>query len=535
MAMNKLLSPWTIALAVALPDAVDAHAPASSPAANPSTVLWDLDAPNTTAVAAVVEGLALRDFDGDGFEDLVTADTDSFSFHRGDGTPGFPSGTRFTVPSGFRVVRDTLVAGDLDADGSADDIVIGLVSIASGESALLYVLDVGGATPTQSVVTLPGRRGLTHLDVGADGSILAGNEGTLFQPDTAGAVRVMSGGTQIPVTGNTDKARRVRFVHLDGDSTPDAAVLVQRSSGDQILTYKGASGGSLIPQGQLVTGGTLSTQDMVWADIDGDSTQEPQWVVSDILSTSSFFGFTRRIGTTGFDAADYAQSSASLDRFVVTLRVQDTESLSIPGHRSAVDATVVDGLGNIVHLRGFDEQTGTFAAREDVPTIGPVGSVAVARIDDDDVIDVVVSDAAAAEVHTARGNERAHTIRYGVDTCGGLDLDAPTVLTDVPGDITLDNTQPGAFCVLIFTDGAAPTPIPLNPDCQLNGDLNRSICNVVLRASGTQARYTVRAPASATGGQVDVQGAGFNAAGRYLSILDFSNSVRLRVAPCGPP
>ncbi len=233
--------------------------------------------PGPTAIAAA-------DLDGDGKVDLLVADQGrpdagvneiDVWLGRGDGT--------FAPPTPFPVGREplALALADVDGDGALD------VAVASGESATLSVLlgtgDGAFAEPPAAVLPSPGvplavvlssfgggpRPDLAVVVQSAGAGLLA-----TFQ-NQAPAVPFAGAPTVFPVSPT---ASSIASADLDGDGTPDIAVLDQGAGVVTVFLARPADGGiGFAPPASYPAG--RSPGALASADVNGDG--RPDLVAAD--------------------------------------------------------------------------------------------------------------------------------------------------------------------------------------------------------------------------------------------------------------
>jgi hypothetical protein len=516
------------------------------PAAMQGNDMWDFSTVNTTSASSEVRCVVPRDFDGDGDIDCILVTRYGYEYCEGDGTGGYTA-TAHSVPSNYECCVNAADQATCDPALPGRGLAIGCTDMTTGEAAVVFVVDVTVASPIVVSLTLTGYYRATNVACDGDRALVC-TEGDIFTPNSGGAALVTFSGAITAVTSRNARTRRASFVHLDGDGIVDAAVLVVSAAGDLVLTFQGI-GGSLSTRGTLATGGSLSTEDVFWSDVDGDGWMEPQFVVSNLITQSSYFGLHRRMGTTGYSSSDYSVSTASFPYYVAQLCVQDTERLAVPPFRIHFDVTVLDGTGNLHHLRGFDESTGQFDFEETITSPMALARFVTVDYDRDGIFDLLCATQATAQLLAVRGAARAHTIPYprGASTCGDAYLTTRAgltgpggsspqpLVTGQPGRISMRNTQWGALGAMLFHARQASSPIALSSGCALYGDASMYLTSIAVRAKGTDADLYVVPPASAAGLEVHVQGATFSSMGAYLGVLDITRSINVRLGMVAAP
>ncbi len=221
--------------------------------------------PVTVDVSNGPRELALRDVDGDGELDLLTADDlgAKFSVALGNGDGSFAPATTYGAGGG----QYGIDVADLDGDGELDAVTAGgtslTVFIGNGDgtfgSATVFPTDSTSSTPTVSLTDLDGD-GSPDAVIGGNVRVLVGaGDGTFLAPSEELATDAAS-----IVTGDFNGDGEVDVeAAADGATPPDPDLLQLRGLGDATFV----SGPTALLQYRVA--GSLAA-----ADLDGDGTSD---------------------------------------------------------------------------------------------------------------------------------------------------------------------------------------------------------------------------------------------------------------------
>ena len=210
--------------------------------------------------------LAVADINGDGFEDLITANynDDSVSVLKGVGDGSFQAFTNFAVDSGPLGVA----AADLNGDGFAD-IVTGNY-LTGGTASVLLGNGNGTFRPTQNFTTGDGALFPVIADVNGDGrpDIVTGN----YRAGTVSVLRGNGDGTfeSQPEIAVGAYPAFVSVADVNGDSRLDIISPNGSDSFSVLLNQGNGAGGDVTFQDQLVIDSTAFPFAVGIADFNGD-------------------------------------------------------------------------------------------------------------------------------------------------------------------------------------------------------------------------------------------------------------------------
>ena len=176
-------------------------------------------APVSYPVSYNSQYLAIGDFNGDGFSDLVTStnysNTVQFLFGNGDGT--FQPAVVSPVLSTSGTNLAGLTVGEFSTDGVTD------VAIADSNNSALHVL-LGGAVPDLAVALSHGG-GLTQGQTGASYAITVSNVGDLAGYGAVGVTASLSNGVSATAIGGSGwTCNLASLACVRSDSAPSGGI-----------------------------------------------------------------------------------------------------------------------------------------------------------------------------------------------------------------------------------------------------------------------------------------------------------------------
>jgi hypothetical protein len=387
-------------------------------------------------------GLAVADFDGDGHDDVVTADSGylgagtTVSLLRHDGQAGPAAG--FTAPEPFTGGASPLVvrAGDLDGDGDVDLAVAR--EGASGPVVTILVNDgTGGFTVRTNLGAGP--RGaptvaLSDLDVDGDLDVVT----SWLQNDLVvsyGVVRVFrnGGGASFTLAGDhrlddySDDPVDIAIGDLDGDGFPD--VLTANANGRSVEGWRallGNGAGGLQPVRAYPS--SQNTEGILASDLDDDGDLD----VLTLAHFSAALTVHRNPGSGLFGlpaphpVSDYARGLDAAD---------------VDGDGD-LDLAVADGA---VELLG-NEGDGSFAPAITYVPAGIVSDVKLCDLDGDTDPDVLTNTAPGGGFSVGLNlgtGTFAPPVAWTVDPCSGGKLGAFDLDADGDLDVVMSGCAQG--------------------------------------------------------------------------------------------
>ncbi len=351
---------------------------------------------------------SLGDLNGDGFDDVVTANLNdaSVSVRFNDGAGGFGSETRFSTGLNPR----TTALADVNEDGNLD-----LVVANTGSDSVGVLLGNGNGTFQAQTMLAVGSRpySVAVADLNGDGfrdivvtnqasmnvSILLGNGDGTFAPQT-------TAGTNLgPET--------VVVADLDGDGVQD--LFVGNRGADNLSVLFGNGDGTFLPQVTLLAG--RGGQASAVADFNNDGILD--LLVSNI--TDGTVSVLRGLAGREFDFAE----STNAGPFPTTAVVADVNgdgTLDIISPNLAAVPSILVGQGD-----------GTFILRVFLTTDGATFAAATSDLNNDGLPDVVSSH---------NGPDRINVLLN--TTATQFTGDAHTIDQTAPNDVSILPTDPVA-------------------------------------------------------------------------------------------
>jgi hypothetical protein len=221
-----------------------------------------LDTPTHYSVGQRPSGVAIADFDGDGWPDLATSTdaADKVEILINDGAGSYTAGPVIFMPASSS--PGELAAADLDGDTDMD-----LAVILKDFETVVAVINTGGAFSLGGQFAIgTNARGISVADMDGDGDmdIAVANRDS----NTATILTNIGGASfssaSVPVG---DEPRDTAFGDFGGDSALDLAVTNNRDRNISILIN---SGGVFTASGTLSVGAELRPDGVTAADLDAD-------------------------------------------------------------------------------------------------------------------------------------------------------------------------------------------------------------------------------------------------------------------------
>ena len=358
------------------------------------------------------EAIAVADLDGDGFQDLATA---NFA----DDTVTLRFGRANAQLSGIQLAfagqgPADILAVDLDGKQGLDLVTANLLS---GDTSVLLSLGGRQFAPEVPYETGTFSEGLAITDLNEDGvtDLLVAASGTR---QIMGHVSVLIGdqnnpGTFAPATTLLEKSRVCSVVadYFDQDENLDLVVVSFGFADDDVSVALGQNDGTYGPLTTIQTGG--SPYPLVTADLNGDgdldlvTTREMSGDVSVFLGHGD--GTFATAATYGVGGRPRSEAVADLDEDGV------------------LDLATADSSGTVSVLRGVGD--GTFTSAKSFAASGNQTEIAAADIDGDGHLDLVV------------GTQQPSTVQILLNTAddvtqlrGGGDLYQQDFDTRLPAD-----------------------------------------------------------------------------------------------------
>ena len=318
------------------------------------------------------------DFDRDGIDDVVTANQNGVSFTLLRGEPGGGLQTGVTVN-----VTDSpadVATGDFDNDGNPDLVL----AIQSGRISV--VLGNGdGSFQAQALITTSGTSS-THVAVGdLDRN---GTADIVLAHPTSDVIEVILGvgnGTfnlASTVSAGADPAG-LALADLDRDGDLDVIAAIRTENA--VRVFKNNGSGNLTAQTPVSLFPQVGPTDLALGDLDQDGILDVA-VVNPIANTLSIL-LGNGDGT--FGAPQTLVGNSGMDGVEIV-------DVNRDGNLDVVATSTAPAVAGLLVFEG--NGTGTFGAPQVIPTSGNPSDVAALDLNQDGVIDLLVSDEITAQV-----------------------------------------------------------------------------------------------------------------------------------------
>lgn len=356
-------------------------------------------APLRSSVGAVIQAIAVADFNGDGFVDVAAARQNGVVVMAGDGQGHFAAATTLAISG----PAFALSAADVDSDGRADLIAllvnlnvvrswrgdggggfsaatdVGYVGTALGQRGAMLVTDVsgdgapdvavltsqlqlfagdgvGGFAPWRTVPLPSPEKNVVAGDFNGDGEVdflIGAQHGAILAGDGAG--NFSAGSTFFVNEANTDHSLRVDDLNLDGRPDPHVTNVGSRS----LSVFQSTVDGALQAPRSLPAGGT-SPRGVALADFDEDGALDMAITVhganaAGILRGDGDGGFS---SPTLFSIQDAGRGIASTGPSVAA-----TADFDRDGHADLIVGNGVPGSADFTYFRGDGDGTLTLVDR----------------------------------------------------------------------------------------------------------------------------------------------------------------------------
>jgi hypothetical protein len=468
--------------------------------------------------------------------DLITANsaTHDLSLWINDGT-GTLSESRIELDSTARAPV-ALAAGDLDDDGSADD-----VAVACADShSVARVLDLGG-TPLASTQSCGGLQptcvAVGDLDADGRDEVVVGREGTPFSGGAGLAVSWNGAAfTELPIpTGRATRVQELALLDLDGDGDNDLVALAHGSP-DELLLFAGDGAGSLVFADAIALATSGFASGLCAGDLDGDGDVDLAVALATLFPLpATELRILSHDGSSALQASAYSLSPpiATGGVLATDLACGELEDDSIPGFLSRRDLIVVHGgSGDARVFSGWD---GASFQSTRMLSVGqnPIAA-AVGDLDGDGGDDVVIVNQGSSDLSVNLTVQPALAQVYGAG-CPGTDLLTPVLVgigTPLSGgsgfSLELEQARNFAPTLLLYSLGLGD--LALGAGCSLYVELPAGSLLLFTNGRG-QASQALSVPPDPLllGGDAYFQAAVFDPAGAFAATLALSNGVRLQV------
>lgn len=331
-----------------------------------------LDFPVQTQLrtGSVPRGLALKDVNGDGLADLLTANggESSVSLFLGQQGGNFAGEVKIPVPAGL----STLNVSDINADSRPD-----LIVASDANSTVYTLLNSGGSPPFSSFASTTVGQGPVAIALGDFDSDSKPDAAVANQVASSVSVLVNNGSGAWTPTGTLAGPVLpfgVASGDVNGDGKVDLAVCGYQASVVQLLLN---SGSNQFTMGPTLNVGT-SPRGVSLTDLNGDGLMDVQ-AISETGGVSVLLG---RTGGTFSDARSYSTGS-----FPLALLVQDINGDGM------VDLVVASGGGRAISILP-GQGDGTFADAQTIDVGVVPSSIDLSDINGDGKLDIAVSSSA---------------------------------------------------------------------------------------------------------------------------------------------
>jgi hypothetical protein len=397
--------------------------------------------------------LAVADFNGDGFADVVTANTgyapsavgDTVSILNGNGDGTLAS----RLDYGVGVQPESVAVGDFNGDGNSDLAVVNLCGAAScsgdqaGTVSILLNNGSGGFLPQRQYTVGYQALDIAVGDFNKDGNLdLAVTARCGTDPtcrSTHGGISILLGngdGTFQPVTNIAIGAHPNAIVSGDFNSDGNLDLAITASGAG--TTYLGVllgngTGGFSLPVNTSVHGGPS----IVAADFNGDGKLD---VAIPNQSANQVGVFLGNGNGTFHTVVNYATGTAPVGVGVADFNGDGKKDLSVVNMCGSSPNCNTPVAGSVSILLGNGD--GTFQPRVDTPTGLTAVSMAVADFNGDGIPDVVTGKQAGPPLNLLLGNGDGTLQAPQGIVAGGYTFIAVGILNaNTPGSVDLITTN----------------------------------------------------------------------------------------------
>ncbi|HEX4418160.1 MAG TPA: Ig-like domain-containing protein [Kofleriaceae bacterium] len=377
-------------------------------------------------------GLAIADFNGDGYPDVaaINSTSNSVGVLFGNGAGGFVLAA--TYGTGANPVA--VAAGDFDGDGHPDLVI----AIAAGGLTVLHGSATGAFTPSLPLAITGGVTAITAADLDGDGvldlAIGAVNLVQLWHGTGTGSFTKLG----VPLALATPTALAVG--DFDHDGVADLAVTTSVT----VLVLHGTGGGLFGAPLTLAT--QAANRSIAVADLDGDGALDLA-VAHDVGSVAVWFGSA----TGGFGAP----INLPVGGVPLVVAAGDFDG---DGHPDL--AAVTAGFATVFHGAGRTFTAGPSIATGATSATGVVAAVA-ANLNGDPAQDLLISNSIASSLGVLLGGQTGLTGGHALSLALNATASS-TVSADFNGDGLADLAvvDPGTSKVYVFVQGAGGALTP---------------------------------------------------------------------------
>lgn len=474
--------------------------------------------------------VTLVDIDGDGALDIATADLaeDQIGVRLNDGSGAFAARTDLGLGGSTGPIA--VAGGDLDDDGSADD----LATACSGSNDVVVITDPNGTPATQSIAS--GGLALAAIAVGdLDGTgpddIVVGRLGEPFAGG-GGLGLILNHAAATELLTPAAPVAKVGLCDLDQDGDLDIVALVQ-SVADSIELFQNDGLGGFTQTGSIALPTSTLANGLCCGDIDEDGDVDVSVVLPVLFPTpSQNLRVFLNAGAGSMNPGDFTAQPdvASAGTFGVSISCGDLEDDTVDGFFGRIDVAVVNaGSGDVTLHHGYDVGTQAFDSVTN-PTVGtnPI-AVAIADLDADGGADIVVANQGSADVTVILSAQPALAQTYGPG-CNGIN-GVPVLTGDnlptIGGVFSMTLTNGREFAPALALFGVGTLNAPLGASCALLVPPTLAQPRFLDGAGGDTFAFGVPLAIPA-GADVMVQYLVFDTAGAFAATASLSNGLRLQ-------